>query len=211
MKIEEKEKNAQATAVIMLLMLFLMFCFFGAIIAQGQTIKRDFKYYSIIYDTVMKSPIQCEYKLYKGGGNVSRGTMKFRENKQTSMAWQFSAVGLDRGHLCNFEDMANNQAASDSTMTMYNVLPMTISLNRGVWKKLEFQVRKLSQLDTISVICGGTDFIELKNSLFAPKVCYKTYFCHKTKQKRYFIFSNSRNATMNEVSDIEFNKIINKK
>lgn len=49
--------------------------------------------------------------------------------------------GYDRGHLLPSADMAFSEQANSETFYLSNMSPQEASFNRGVWKKLEEQVR----------------------------------------------------------------------
>ena len=37
-------------------------------------------------------------------------------------------------------------------------MPQTIKLTRGIWKVYETEIRKISQRDSLLIICGGCDY-----------------------------------------------------
>ncbi len=54
---------------------------------------------------------------------------------------EYKNTGYDRGHLAPAADFSFSQKANDETFVMSNIAPQTKRLNRGVWKKLEEEVR----------------------------------------------------------------------
>jgi endonuclease G len=63
--------------------------------------------------------------------------------------------GYDRGHLAPAADMSWGAKAMDESFFMSNMSPQSPSFNRGMWNKLEAQVRKWAHTDTILHIVTG--------------------------------------------------------
>ena len=61
----------------------------------------------------------------------------------TSNDYKYS--GYDRGHLVPAGDMKVNLKAMNESFYMTNMAPQLPSFNRGVWKKLENQVRRIAK------------------------------------------------------------------
>lgn len=111
-------------------------------------------------------------------GNVKR-TNSFKEDPfldscETKSFYPNS--NYDRGHLCPAGSMAFNKTAMSESFYMSNMSPQVPGFNRGVWKKLETQVRTWGyQNDTIYVVTGPvlTEFIDTIGALPVPKYYYK--------------------------------------
>lgn len=128
-------------------------------------------YYSA-YNNQYKGPSYVVYKIYKGGGNCSRKGCTFTSNYPH---YNFSLSSYDTGHLVPAEDFAYSDRLMKSTFKYYNALPQTPNLNRGSWKKVENQVRKLSQTDSLLVIAGATDYSKDSHG-YVPKVFFKVVY-----------------------------------
>ena len=67
----------------------------------------------------------------------------------------YSKSGYDRGHLVPCEDLMSSQEKADQSFYMSNIAPQLPSFNRGIWKKLENQVRRYAEEnDSVIVITG---------------------------------------------------------
>lgn len=142
------------------------------------------KCYVSYYSNKIEGPSFVVYKLYKGGGDVSRESMIFTSPYKH---FNYSHSGYDKGHLCPAEDFAYDKVLEENTFRYYNTVPMTARLNRGIWKVYENKARKLSQTDSLLIICGGSDY----NGLI-PTKCFKIIYSLKTKKICYsMIFDNS--------------------
>jgi endonuclease G len=67
----------------------------------------------------------------------------------------YKASGFDRGHLAPAADMAFSLEAMSESFYLSNMSPQNASFNRGIWKRLESQVREWASIeDSIIVITG---------------------------------------------------------
>lgn len=145
-------------------------------------VQAQFKYDTIVnmgiyrsyFDLTRKQPVAVTYTLYKGGGPASRKNDHFYGTSITLCDKSYSHCGFDRGHMVPAEDFAYSDSLQAITFSYYNVVPQTMQLNRGAWKSLENKVRKLSQFDTVVVVCMN----EYKD-FWTPAICYKFVFCRK--------------------------------
>jgi endonuclease G len=111
----------------------------------------------------------------------------------------YKYTGYDRGHLVPAADMKINLMAMNESFYMTNMAPQLPSFNRGIWKKLENQVRRIANVEKkIHVITGPIFNFKkhLKNDkkLFIPKQFYKIiYIEHKKYPKMIaFLLENSK-------------------
>lgn len=158
--------------------IFLLFLFVANItLGQVNVVPIKTKAYISYFDTVYKQPIAVVYKLYNGGGPCSRAKFRFKNdtNYPTATDADYLKSGYDKGHLANAEDFAYDCELDESTFRYYNALPQTTNLNRGVWKKVEGEVREMSKKDTIVVVCYATNFSQ-KQKLYVPDYCYKLVY-----------------------------------
>jgi endonuclease G len=68
----------------------------------------------------------------------------------------YQGSGYDRGHLCPAADMSFSPDAMSETFYLSNMSPQLPSFNRGIWKRLEEQVRNWARsADSICIVTGG--------------------------------------------------------
>lgn len=83
----------------------------------------------------------------------------------------------DKGHLAPAEDMSFSRVAMRESFFLSNVAPQIPGFNRGIWKRLEVQVRAWkNKADTLHVVTGGyihRGLPKLKGSVSIPNNFYK--------------------------------------
>lgn len=142
--------------------------------------------YKAFYSHKIQTSSFVIYKLYKGGGDVTRSGMNFK-TKDNLPHFNYTNSGYDRGHLVPAEDFAYDKKLMQNTFYYHNVIPQTIKLNRGNWKRFENAVRNASQEDSLIIICGGCDY----NKKLIPKKCFKIVYSLSTKELKYCILVNN--------------------
>jgi endonuclease G len=163
-------------------------------------------FYKSYFDYEVKQPLYVTYKLFKGGGDCSRASFRFRNDTkiQTSNFYDYDKSGYDMGHLVNAADFAFNCEMGEKTFRYYNCLPQTPNLNRGVWKSWETKIRKESQTDSLLIICGGVfgkKRIKKNSNVFVPDNCWKiVYSLSKGEVLNCLWFTNSKKAKVIELS-----------
>lgn len=133
-----------------MILLFLASCASAPPKPKSQLVLLDHKYFKVHYDPKIRLARYVEYRLNRENLLVKNGK---RRNKfipdpilQDSglpfvTTKEYTRTGFDRGHLAPSADFTFSQEANDLTFVMSNIAPQTKLLNRGVWKKLEEQVR----------------------------------------------------------------------
>lgn len=170
----------------------------------------DMNYYKAYYSTEIQTSSFVIYKMYKGGGDVSRKGMNFKKYNKLP-AFNYTNSGYDRGHLVPAEDMAYSEASLKSTFYYINAIPQNPTLNRSIWKQYEDDIRDISQNDSVIIICGGCDY----NKSLIPDKCFKIVYNLKTKRCIYaliFINDASRMIIYNDPKlkqKLPFSKVIN--
>ena len=105
----------------------------------------------------------------------------------------YKGSGYDRGHLAPAADMGFSVVAMSESFYMSNMSPQRPSFNRGIWKRLEAQVRNWAKAyDKIYVVTGavlkpGLPIIG-KNRIAVPEKYYKIIFREKTGQSDMIAF-----------------------
>lgn len=152
-------------------------------------------YYQSFYSYSIQAPSFVVYKLYKGGGDVSRRGMSFREMKDIHGKklphFTYTKSGYDRGHLANAEDFAYSEQSLRSTFYYINIIPQHPKLNRETWKYNEEIVRCVSQNDSLIIVCGGCDW-----EGHIPRNCFKVvYSLTDGECIESYIYSNDGSQT----------------
>jgi len=182
--------------------LFISIMLILSVFCQAQKIDNIIKssVYTSYFSYETHTPLFVIYKLYHGGGNVSRYGMYFITNNIpfSSDKDDYEDTNYDIGHLCNAKDFSFDYGKEESTFRFYNAIPQTQKLNRGVWRTLESSIRLESQKDSILIICGGFDFNQTtkKNSTCkVPDYCFKIKKNLRTKLVECYLFKNDDSKT----------------
>ncbi len=191
--------------------LLVLFCIFSVFCYSQKIEKYDtiitLQTYKSYYSYTLESPSFVIYKLYKGGGNISRNKLNFvKYNKLPH--FNYSKSGYDKGHLCNAEDMANDSVKLKETFYYINCIPQTPNLNRSAWNTNERNIRDISQVDSLIIICGGCDW---NNNI--PQNCFKIVYSLTTKKCiQCYIFTNNDNSVIKSSPELKtkytYSKII---
>ena len=163
----------------------------------NQIIKHS--YYSLSYSSANRQAEWVAYVLSKY--NVLNGseerTDDFRVDplvKSGSASLDdYKGSGYDRGHLAPAGDMKINSTAMSESFYLSNMSPQTPSFNRGIWKKLEEQVRGwASEYDSLYIMTGGILKFSLgtigSNNVTIPKYFYKIIFNNTKTDKKVIAF-----------------------
>jgi endonuclease G, mitochondrial len=159
------------------------------------TLKYDSTYKEASWISYRLSKKQVVTKLVERSNDFQRDPLVL---KNFVIPEDYIGSSYDKGHLVPSEDMR----WCDTTMTecfyMSNMTPQTASFNRGVWKKLETQVRNWAIQDTLIYITTGP-VLKGKlatigsNKVAVPIYCYKVILCKSRVKGIGFILENKKN------------------
>lgn len=112
--------------------------------------------------------------------------------------------GFDRGHLCPAADMKATQSCMNKSFYYSNMSPQLPGFNRGIWKKLEAQVREWAKsADSLLINTGpifNTSDTTLGTSRVAiPQKYYKTILRYKDNEKSGVGFILNNVSSKNEL------------
>ena len=141
-------------------------------------------YYTIRYNEEHEQAMWVAYRLV--ADSLARPTLErkddFREDPRVktgsaSLA-DYKGSGYDRGHLAPAADFSYDEFALSQSFYMSNMSPQDPSFNRGVWKKLEEQVRDWAAANhSVYVVTGpvlNKRFKTIgKNEVSVPEYYYK--------------------------------------
>ncbi|MGZ2368995.1 DNA/RNA non-specific endonuclease [Ancylomarina sp. YFZ004] len=144
---------------------------------------------------------QAQWVAYELNANETTGSIKRADNFRpdpivktgSANLKDYKGSGYDRGHLAPAADMGFTTAAMSESFYMSNMSPQRPSFNRGIWKKLETQVRNWAKAyDKIYVVTGavlkpGLPIIG-KNRVAVPEKYYKIVFREKAGQSDMIAF-----------------------
>lgn len=170
----------------------ILFCLFGIPAraqyepaATGELVRHTF--YVLDYNEQHEQPNWVFYRLTID--NV-KGPAKRKDDFRPDPAVStgsaelsdYKGSGYDRGHLCPAADMKQSDRAMSETFYLSNMSPQVPAFNRGVWAKLEAEVRSKikTREDTLYVITGpiflGADQTIGKNEVTVPTFYFKVFY-----------------------------------
>lgn len=130
-------------------------------------------------------------------------TDNFREDPNvptgTASLEDYRGSGYDRGHLVPAADLAWSDSSMSASFYFSNMSPQHPSFNRGIWKKLEAQVREWAvTFDSLHVVTGPcfTDSLGVigHNQVCVPRHYFKALLVQNdtTMQAAGFWLANDR-------------------
>jgi len=154
--------------------------------------------YSLLYDERYEQAAWVAYELNEKEvkGSFER-TNKFLEDPQvvtgSASNEDYKASGYDRGHLAPAADMAYSEKTMKESFYYSNMSPQTPSFNRGIWKRLEEQVRDWAlQYHQIFVVTGPILNPALKtigpNKVAVPQYYYKVILDTSSQHQQMISF-----------------------
>ncbi len=126
----------------------------------------------------------------------------------------YAKSGWDRGHLAPAADLSWSKEAMQSSFYYSNMSPQWPAFNRGIWKRLEEQVRDWSLLyDTLYVVTGPILSSNLPyigpNKVSVPKAFFKALVAPNQKKGIAFLLRNVKSdeplsTFMLSIDDLEY-------
>lgn len=153
----------------------------------------EHQYYSLKYSETHEQAIWVAYQLTSSETVpvVKRGNY-FRTDPLVSTISSdkddYYKSGYDRGHLAPAGDMAFDKIAQDESFYYSNVSPQLPGFNRGIWRGLEFRVRKWAvEFDSIYVVTGPIlkkDLPQIgENNVSIPEYYFKAILVNNDAKK----------------------------
>jgi endonuclease G, mitochondrial len=140
------------------------------------------KYYALEYSEEYEQAIWVYYKLTRDEtlGEAPRKSY-FKEDMDIPTGSQsirdYVGSGYDRGHLAPAADMRMTEESMKESFLMSNMSPQNPAFNRGIWKKLEEQVREWARINTEIYVISGPIFINANpKTIGENKVAVPDYF-----------------------------------
>ncbi|MEW6774041.1 MAG: DNA/RNA non-specific endonuclease [Bacteroidota bacterium] len=139
-------------------------------------------YYSLVYDTLHFLAKWTIYELKKEylQSKVAERKNKFQADpylpQLTQLDFVYKNSGYDKGHLVPAADMTFSELAMNESFYYTNVAPQLPSFNRGIWKKLEEQVRAWAMKHNNLIVLSGafiSDTLQKLSKVSVPYYFYK--------------------------------------
>jgi endonuclease G len=145
---------------------------------------------------------QAEWVAYKLTSQMIQGdtkrSNKFKEDPLvptgSASSEDYKKSGYDRGHLCPAGDFKFSVEAMDETFYMSNMSPQKPGFNRGIWEKLEEQVRTWAEeygvlyIAVGPILKRGLQTIGVYNKVAVPEQYYKIILFYNPPNIRAIAF-----------------------
>lgn len=137
--------------------------------------------FSLLYDETHEQARWVAYEL-TNAETVKRADRSnhFKEDPAISTRSasdeDYSHSGYDRGHLAPASDMGWSTKSMDESFYYSNMSPQNPSFNRGIWKKLETQVRNWAQSHNAIYVVTGPVLKEGLPSIGPNRVSVPEYY-----------------------------------
>ena len=162
-------------------------------------------YYTLSYNETYEQPDWVSYKLVADSLRLPKNPRKdrFRSDPAVSTGSaspsDYKKSGYDRGHLLPAAAMSWSKQALAETFYMSNMSPQAPQFNRGIWKKLEAQVREWAlQNGELYVVTGPVLQGDLptigENEVAVPRYYYKVILDIREPEVKAiaFVLSNEK-------------------
>lgn len=162
--------------------------------------------FTLVFDTLHRQARWVAYVLTaaRASGSEPRAN-RFYPDPQlpglTATDSDYRKSGYDRGHLAPAADMSWSPEAMRESFYYSNVSPQKPEFNRGIWKKLETQVRHWAQTDSVLYVVTGPVLTDtLKNlpgsGVTVPNYFFKALLVYRSGNKKCvgFILRNERSG-----------------
>lgn len=151
--------------------------------------------FSIIYSEKLEQPIWIEYKVACPDGKASRAGMDFFKVDSVHTSDHFDYVNniYDKGHLAPAASFNCTREMLLQTFSYLNCALQDQRLNRGIWKMLEIEERKLAASQEVRVVIEilfDPSPTVLPTGASVPKAFRKTLFLGPSGKKMVYLFPN---------------------
>jgi endonuclease G len=157
-------------------------------------------YYTVSYSVPDKEAEWVSYMLTRERALSEKVTRKnnFRKDPQISKSASanpndYKKTGYDRGHLAPAGDMRFDSVAMSESFYLTNISPQLPDFNRGIWQRVEQQVRNWAvDYDTIYIATGGVLKDPMgklgESKITIPKYFYKVVLDYKNGETKAIAF-----------------------
>lgn len=152
-----------------------------------------FKYPKVVTWWVTKQKLSCEKRYPRSNKFVPDPKLY----KHTNIDRSYVGSGYDRGHNYAAADAACDSTAMRESFFFSNMTPQHPSVNRGDWKQLEEETRRISlQEDSVHVWSGSWGELKKIGEVTVPTDCWKVIYVKKTNQYKAYHFKNEKSSSL---------------
>lgn len=157
--------------------------------------------YSVKYDADKHCPVYVAYSLAASDlADARRPAIGFKPDPEipgSPTEKELDFPRHDKGHCCAADDREADPKKLKQTFFTSNVMLQIAALNRGGWKALEYQLRKLARAgETLFIVTGpwfAADFQRTPSGVAIPSACFKAVR-DSAGNWRGWIFPNTSSA-----------------
>lgn len=167
----------------------------GYIPSESKLSTIDHKYYSLGYLEAFEQPAWTYYQYKKNylNGRHDRSNVFLEDTAvltDSAKPEDYKYSGFDRGHMVPAGDMKISERSMQESFFMSNVSPQRPDFNRGIWKKLEREIRRWVSAKGDLHIFTGPIFSKKPSflrgtSIAIPKAFYKIVV--QERKGRYYV------------------------
>ena len=185
------------------------------------TMTRDVCYsgYAVKHSGVTRTPLYAAEYLTRDRLNLGKGLKRqsqFHPDEHIPASERaelnhYARSGYDRGHVAPSADMFDMQSQQEC-FSLANMIPQVPENNRGPWEGIESTVRKMvADKGELYVVTGpifsGSNLKRIGGAVMVPSQLFKAIYDPKKQQSGAFLIDNEANATPQQISITELEKI----
>jgi len=155
----------------------------------------DKEIYQVMYDTSLEQPLSVSYMVTNRPKNADRKGMNFKKepNIHTSDDKDYVNNVWDKGHMAPAAHFSDSKENLLLTFSYLNSALQHEKLNRGAWRFLEAEVRKLSEgadIHVRNIIMFSENSEKLPTGATIPDGFQKILHFPSTGVKKCYFFTN---------------------
>ena len=176
--------------------------------------------YIVSYNKDTKIPNWVAWHLT---ANHTDGPIRRMSNfyEEESVPWPRATIedyrgsGWSRGHMCPAGDNKWSETAMYESFSLVNVCPQNVSLNSGLWNRIEMDCRKWAQkYGSVYIVCGPLFYNKEHetigvNKIVVPEAFFKVILCMQGEPKAIgFVVKNNagtkkKDQYVNTIDEVE--------
>lgn len=179
---------------------FVALTFVLASAVAQDTVRLKHQNYVSVFSKSLKYPVMVEWWVTKAKVTCQQPIPRkddFQPDpllpEHTNLMKDYVGSGTDRGHMA---PAADNQCSGPKAMVesfyFSNMAPQYGALNRGDWKTLEMNTRKMAaESDSLHIWAGNVGEAKRIGRVAVPTKCWKVIHIKKTNTWKAYIFDNN--------------------